>query len=129
MAKHNRLITSATAALVAALLAAGVTAPVASALPPNCVQQFWMIGLRKGQRTICDGPLNPDGSWLRGRSFNAPAFTADGYSVCYSAVYCTFTMPKQVAAIDKLETYRVTPDTVLPDEPGYLGVAPAAGVA
>ena len=129
MAKHNRLITSATAALGAALLAAGVTAPAASANTDNCTEQFWMMGLRAAQRTICDGPLNPDGSWLRGRSFNAPAFTADGYSVCYSAVYCTFTMPKQVAAIDTAETYRVTPDTVLPDEPGYLGVTPAAGVA
>jgi len=82
--------------------------------------------LRKGQRTICDGPMAPDGSWLRGRSFNAPAFTADGYSVCYGYGFCTFTMPKQVAAIDQLETYRVTPDTVLGDEPGYLGVTPTA---
>jgi hypothetical protein len=33
-------------------------------------------------------------------------------------------MPREVAAIDQLETYRVTADTVLPDEPGYLGLAP-----
>ena len=117
---------TATAALAASLLGAGITAPVASALPPNCVQQFWMIGLRGGQRTICDGPVQADGSWLRGRSFNAPAFVADGYSVCYGYGFCTFTMPKQVAAIDQLETYRVTPDTVLGDEPGYLGVTPTA---
>ena len=128
MVKHKRSI-KAGAAVVAALLGAGVTAPVASALPPNCTQQFWMIGLRKGQRTICDGPQAADGSWLRGRSFNAPAFIADGYSVCYGYGFCTFTAPKQVAAIDQLETYRVTPDTVLPDEPGYIGIVPAAGIA
>ena len=98
----------------------------AGPLPPNCTQQFWMIGLRKGQRTICDGPQAADGSWLRGRSFNAPAFTADGYSVCYGYGFCTFTMPKQVAAIDQLETYRVTADTVLADEPSYLGVGATA---
>jgi len=120
---------TAGAALAAALLTASATAaPTASANTDNCTSQFWMMGLRGGQRTICDGPLNPDGSWMRTRSFDAPAFTADGYSVCYSAAYCTFTMPKQVAAIDQLETYRVTPETVLPDEPGYLGVAPT-GVA
>ena len=129
MAKHNRLITSATAALAAALLAAGVTAPAASANTDNCTEQFWMMGLRAAERTICDGPQAADGSWMRTRSFTAPAFTADGYSVCYGYGFCTFTMPKEVAAIDTAETYRVTPETVLPDEPGYLGVTPAAGIA
>ena len=119
---------TATAALAAALLGVCVTAPAASANTDNCTEQFWMMGLRSAERTICDGPLNPDGSWMRTRSFDAPAFTADGYSVCYSAVYCTFTMPREVAAIDQIETYRVTADTVLPDEPGYLGLAPT-GVA
>ena len=119
---------TATAALAAALLGACITAPAASANTDNCTEQFWMMGLRAAERTICDGPLNPDGSWMRTRSFAAPAFTADGYSVCYSAVYCTFTMPREVAAIDQIETYRVTADTVLADEPGYLGLAPT-GVA
>ncbi len=118
---------TAGAALAAALLGAGITAPAATAapMPPNCTDQFWMMGLRAATRTICDGPQAADGSWIRGRAFTAPAFTADGYSVCYGYGFCTFTMPKEVAAIDQLETYRVTPDTVLPDEPGYLGSAPA----
>jgi len=119
---------TAAAALAGALLGAGVTAPAASANSDNCTEQFWMMGLRAAERTVCDGPLNPDGSWIRTRSFAAPAFTADGYSVCYSPVYCTFTMPREVAAIDQIETYRVTADTVLADEPGYLGLAPT-GVA
>jgi hypothetical protein len=120
---------TAGAALAAALLAAGVTAPAASANTDNCTEQFWMMGLRAAERTICDGPQAADGSWMRTRTFTAPAFTADGYSVCYGYGFCTFTMPKEVAAIDTTETYRVTPDTVLPDEPGYLGVTPAAGIA
>ena len=119
---------TAAASHAAALLGAGVIAPAASANSDNCTEQFWMMGLRAAERTVCDGPLNPDGSWMRTRSFAAPAFTADGYSVCYSPVYCTFTMPREVAAIDQIETYRVTADTVLADEPGYLGLAPT-GVA
>jgi len=117
------------AAIAATLLAGGVT-PVATAdIPANCVQQFWMVGLRAAKRTICDGPMAPDGSWQRGRGFYAPAFVADGYSVCYSRSYCTFSPPRTVPVLDTREYYTVTPATVLSDEPGYVGVAPVAVVA
>lgn len=106
---------------IAVALGLGLTAPVASADTPGCTSQFWMMGLRAATRTICDGPLAPNGSWTRTRSFTAPAFVADGTSVCYGYGFCTFTMPRQVAAIDVLDRYPVTADTVLPDEPPYLG--------
>jgi hypothetical protein len=115
----------AAAGAMALAVAAGISgAPVASAAPapPGCVEQFWMIGLRATNRTICDGPLAPDGSWMRARSFTAPAFVADGISVCYSNSYCTFSLPRQVAAYDVRDTYRVTPETVLADEPPYVGI-------
>ena len=104
------------------LVAAGCAAPSAGADAPSCTTQFWMIGLRGTHRTLCDGPLAADGSWMRSRAFTAPSFIADGISVCYSSSYCTFSLPHRVPAYDVRDTYRVTPETVLPDEPGYLGV-------
>lgn len=112
----------ATAALAALMWLAGCGAPSAGADAPSCTSQFWMVGLKSTTRTICDGPLAADGSWMRSRAFTAPAFTADGYSVCYSAAFCTFTLPREVAAYNVSDTYRVTPETVLPDEPPYLGI-------
>ena len=109
--------------ILAALFAGLVWAVDAKADTPTCVEQFWMVGLRATTRTICDGPLNPDGTWMRTRAFTAPAFIADGYSVCYSAVFCTFTAPREVAAYKDSDTYPVTATTVLPDEPTYLGAA------
>lgn len=112
------------AAIAVLAVAAGCAAPsaVAAPAPPGCVEQFWMIGLRATTRTICDSALAADGSWMRARSFTAPAFVADGISVCYSNSYCTFSLPRQVAAYDVRDTYRVTPETVLADEPGYVGI-------
>jgi len=111
----------AAAALAAAFIAAGCTAPVAGATPENCTEQFWRYGLRAATRIICDSPITADGSWTRGRAFTAPGYVADGISVCYSAVFCTFTPAREVAALDVREYYRVTPETVLPNEPGHIG--------
>lgn len=109
------------AGLAALMWLAGCGAPSAGADAPGCVSEFWMVGLKPTTRTICDGPLAADGSWTRTRAFTAPAFTADGYSVCYGYGFCTFTLPRQVAAYDVRDTYPVTPETVLPSEPGYIG--------
>lgn len=103
----------------------GLVSPAAASadVPANCVQQFWMVGLRAATRSICDSPVRADGSWIRGRSFYAPSFVASGSSICYGYGYCTFTMPHVVAEMDVRDTYIVTPDTVLPDEPPHLGEA------
>lgn len=109
---------------------AGLLTPVAHATPPdNCASEFWMLGLRATTRTICDGPLEADGSWQRGRSFYAPAYVTNGWSNCVGGLYyssCSYTPPVEVAEFDRREVYRVTPTTVLPDEPGYLGTGTLA---
>jgi amino acid permease len=114
--------------LLAGVAATGlVVAPPAAAesdTPPGCVSQFWMVGLRATTRIICDGPLNPDGGWMRARAFYAPAYISDGYSSCYGSGYwsnCVYTAPREVAEYDVRDYYPVTPTTVLPDEPGYIG--------
>lgn len=109
----------AVAALASACALVGV-APTATAEPtPGCVSQFWMYGLRASTRIICDAPLRPDGSWLRGRAFVAPRFYVP--IVCTGGRYTTYCNGGYwQEALDIRETYNVTPDTVLPDEPGHI---------
>ncbi len=92
-------------------------------VPPNCVEQFWMFGLRATTRRICDGPIRPDGSWHRCRLFYAPGYLIPAHSDCYGGMfsrYCTYSPPRQVPEFNQSECYEVTPDTVLPDEPGHI---------
>ena len=95
----------------------------ADPLPPNCVQQYWLYGLRGTTRTLCDGPIRADGSWERRRNFYA--------DTRYVPVTCSwtrwgggcsggYTLPVFDTGI---ESYIVTPATVLPDEPGHIGNA------
>jgi hypothetical protein len=94
----------------------------AEPVPPNCIQQPWWRGeaFRVVTRTICDGPLNADGSWLRARNFyGAPYYVPVS---CYYGSYggsCSggYWRPEFDTGIEK---YPVTPTTVLPDEPGHL---------
>ncbi len=83
-----------------------------------------MLGLRATTRTICDGPLEADGGWMRTRTFYAPAYVTNSYSSCYGAglfLNCTSTPSREVEEFTRSEVYPVTPATVLPDEPGYVG--------
>lgn len=109
------------ATLAAALaVAALAVAPAAHAdpPPPNCAQQLWWRGeaFRFVQRTICDGPIQADGSWIRARNFYGAPFYVP---VTCSRYSCTggYWRPEYDSGIEK---YPVTPDTVLPDEPGHL---------
>jgi len=107
-------------------VAMGLVSPApasAAPIPSNCVSQFWTVGLRPATRTICDGGVGVDGSWMRTRVFSAPAYVADGYAICYTSVFCTLTPAKEVPVLDMRESYRVTVETVLPDEPGHLGTS------
>jgi len=91
-------------------------------VPPNCVQQYWLYGGLFGRgttRTICDGPIQADGSWLRAREFYdgrryLPMRCSWGSygGSCYGGYW--------LEEFDNLERYQVTADTVLPDEPGHL---------
>jgi hypothetical protein len=124
MKKLNASALASVSIGAALALASSVDVPVAAAdIPSNCVQQFWMVGLRSATRTICDGPIQPDGSWLRARSFYAPAYIAPGYSTCYGYGFCTFYPAREIAEYKVSEEYPVTGGTVLPDEPPHIDAA------
>lgn len=109
-------------------MAAGavMTAPVTNAapLPPNCLSQPWGF-LGSQVRQLCDGPIRPDGSWMRHRIEGHPAYYQYAHSSCSYGDYsggCTYYPAGPVAEVDTDdETYPVTPDTILPDEPGHIG--------
>lgn len=102
---------------VAAVL--GIPAQPATASEPGCVSQFWMYGLRASTRIICDSPQRPDGSWMRARAFVAPRFFVP--ITCVNGTYVTYCNGGYwQEALDVREVYPVTPDTVLPDEPGHI---------
>ncbi|AGT12046.1 hypothetical protein SEA_TELAVIV_72 [Mycobacterium phage TelAviv] len=103
----------------AAIVLAGV--PKANATPPNCQQQLWWRGeaMRFVTRTLCDGPIQADGSWNRARNFYGDAFYVPVSCYRWS---CTGGYWRPVFDTG-IETYRVTPETVLPDEPGHIGPA------
>lgn len=72
------------------------------------------------RRTVCDGPVQPDGSWVRARE----VWTPGGYvplSTYCSRYSCTSSGGYyREQSTQAFETYVVTPGTVLPDEPGHL---------
>lgn len=96
----------------------------ANATPPNCHQQPWLYGGLFGRmttRTLCDGPIRADGSWLRHRNFYSASY--------YKPISCSWSYGSgscsggyQVAEFDTgVDEYVVTIETVLADEPGHLG--------
>ena len=75
------------------------------------------------RRKVCDGPLQPDGSWQRIRTVFTPErdtpvscdsnpYHPENGSQCHGGY--------RPEALQSQEAYPVTPDTVLPDEPGWL---------
>ncbi|GFG65785.1 hypothetical protein MKUB_32750 [Mycobacterium kubicae] len=91
----------------------------------QCVDQFWLVPFQANRRTICDGPILPDGSWQRLREFYTPAHDVPLRSYCSGGAYsstCTYSggywQPRTSLGI---EAYHVTPDSVLADEPGHIG--------
>lgn len=112
-------------AVLAATAGSIIFAPPAAALPSNCESRPWgFLGLTQ-VRIICDGPIQPDGSWMRQRVIGTPAHQVPASSSCsggsYSS-YCTYYPGGWVNdVIASNDTYPVRPDNVLPDEPGHLG--------
>ena len=107
-----------TLTLAAATTAATLFTPTAGAAPvgEGCVSDFWMYnGLRAASRMICDSDRAADGSWTRARGFFADEyyvpFRCSRYS-CYGGYW--------VPELKVIDRYRVTDDTVLPDEPGWI---------
>src|SRR6185312_6300914 len=83
------LMLSAAAAITASTL---IGAPIASAAPPGCELHPWGF-LGTQTRQICDGPIQPDGSWMRRRVIGVPAHYVNASSTCSHSTYtshCTY---------------------------------------
>ncbi|ASR85576.1 hypothetical protein I5G80_gp068 [Mycobacterium phage Krueger] len=113
------------ASLGALAAAASLTlAPVSRAddYDPGCKIDLWGF-LGSSRRLICDGPIQPDGSWMRSREFYIPAHRVPLRTTCSGSysVTCTTTGGYfQEERSDGIEVYRVTPETLLADEPPHL---------
>lgn len=96
-----------------------IPAPAHADAGINCTNQFWLM-LGANTRTICDGPIRPDGSWMRAREFWTPAHYVRGSGYC-SRYSCSYSEGYYQERTSKgIEVYPVTADSVLPDEPGHL---------
>lgn len=130
--KHHTIHRRTAVKLILAGLVGGTIAGAAIALAapssadPGCETIPWGF-LGSQRRDICDGPLRPDGSWMRARVIRTPAHQTQTSCYGFSAgsLYNMSCSPSQFVPeqINDRQLYPVTPDTVLPDEPGYLGNA------
>lgn len=110
------------------LAGAIISCPVASANPvpghPNCDVVPWgFFGSQR--RVLCDGPIQPDGSWMRQRLEYIPEHYVPATTSCSGGSYSTYCYSYPGGWVDDDvrddETYAVTLATILPDEPGHLG--------
>jgi hypothetical protein len=109
-------------AVVAAmtLLAGATWAPQANAdVQPGCQNDRWGF-LGTQTRSICDGPLQADGSWVRYRMVWVPAHQVPVTTNCGSySCYTSGGYWQDEQVFEKVK-YPVTPDTVVPGEPPWL---------
>lgn len=106
--------------LLVAMLILG--AALAFSIPPKaqaedgigCETILWGF-LGSQRRTLCDGPIQADGSWVRVRVIWWPErwvpVSCSRYS-CWGGYW--------IEEGGNREAYIVRPETVLPDEPGHL---------
>jgi hypothetical protein len=110
-------------AICTAVAANEIAVAHANPVPANCSVAPWGF-LGSKTRLICDGPIRPDGSWMRTRIIGIPAHYANPSSSCSGGQYysnCTYYPGGYVPEQDSdNETYPVRRDTVLPDEPGHM---------
>lgn len=104
-------------ALATVLTAVALAVPATSNAEPGmgCERINWgPFGWQ--YRTICDLPKRPDGSWMRARRVWTPAKTIAPYCNYYTCSGRQYFAENTVA----FETYPVTDQSILPDEPGWL---------
>lgn len=99
--------------LATTLLLAATATPVANADEPGCQSGLFLYGLRMTNRIICDDPIQADGSWTRHRGFFADSYIKTN---CYRYSCNTYVVPE----LKIIDHYRVTPETILHDEPGHI---------
>lgn len=89
---------------------------------PGC-ESIPFFGLNPYIRSICDDPIQPDGSWLRYRVVWHPAYV---HSTCFGVLYeggCPAWAKDSrdiIQASSNTDLYVVTADSVPPGEPGHL---------
>ncbi len=123
-----RRVVIAGAAVGVAIALGGVASAGDAHAAPGCETVPWGF-LGSKNRTICDGPMQADGSWVRHRAIwwkakqvplTCNSWNAGGYSGGYGSSTCIGGYVEPAGGTR--ESYLVTDATVLPDEPGYLGV-------
>jgi hypothetical protein len=105
-----------------------LAAPASAAPPPPGCARIPILGLNPQIMKICDEPMNPDGSWVRGRQFTQPQFVGSTCDPAYQyrnsngVLMCPpWAVDRTQAAEGPVDTYVLTADTVPPGEPGYIG--------
>lgn len=107
--------------LLAYALGASCAPAHADPIGPNCDTVLWGF-LGSQRRTVCDTPKNAAGEWTRTRTIWTPAHYVP-FRCTYSSYSSTCWGGYQVdMAINDQDRYPVTDATVLPDEPGCLGI-------
>jgi hypothetical protein len=71
-------------------------------------------------RSICDGPIQPDGSWVRFRMVWIPAHEVPTRTSCGTYSCSTSGGYWQNEQVFEKVKYPVRPETVVPGEPGWL---------
>lgn len=113
-----------TAAVLIGMAVLWIAAPARADTIGRCQTGLWGF-LFSQRRELCDGPVHADGSWLRRRVIYVPAHNVPlscstyGGGLYFASTTCSGGYFQPYAEVDR-EIYPVTPDTVLPDEPGHL---------
>lgn len=114
----KRALITALAGLAAASTLA--LAPPASAdYDPGCEVVHWgFLGFQR--RTICDGPRQPDGTWMRSREVWVPAGYVPRSTYCGSYSCSSSGGYYRERGTVAFEQYGMNDAIVLSDEPGWL---------
>jgi hypothetical protein len=122
------VLAAATALIGLGAPAVGHADPGPAAGPGMGCETIQWGAFGSARRKVCDGPQQPDGTWQRTRTIWLPAYYAT--STCLRNVDSDDdTSERRLVdcgghwvpeSISDQETYPVAPDTVLPDEPGWL---------
>ncbi|MGA5542684.1 CDGP domain-containing protein [Mycobacterium sp. NPDC051198] len=98
-------------------------APASAEPPPPGCERVPILGLDPHVRTICDMPIQPDGSWTR---FRQQWWIGGKKSTCGGQYYqggnCPPWLENDVAPERRgpVDEYIVTWDTIPPGEPGHV---------
>lgn len=103
-----------------AAVATIVWTPAANAdVQPGCESVPWGF-LGSQTRSICDGPMMADGSWMRYRMVWVPAHQVPVRTSCSSYSCTTSGGYWQNEQVFEKVKYPVRPETVVAGEPGWL---------